>query len=401
MAQKPVDTEQIRKENTCIIIKTLRSYGAMARIDLVDKSGLSPATISTITATLLENGMIKEFRSNGIKSSKPGRPRVLIDLNPNAQKVISIKLSINRLIISLGDFKGDIILKYDFEFKSKNVSAHQLCKYIVNKIEVFLREHNLRKKQIAAIGIGVQGLINKQLGTIVWSVALSKTNIPIKATIEKLLKIPVNLENDANCIAHAIVQSPRFRHESELAIIMLGYGVGMGLTIDRHLYRGANGAAAEFGHTKYTEDGPLCNCGKRGCIEAYVGDYAIYRQAQELLKMPQVTNAVELEGGMKKLRELALSGQKTAQDIFYHTGVVLGFGICNLIGFLNPSTIFITGSGIASYPLMEKGVRDSINKNIVSDLSDLVEIKPLPWDNDFTLKGLNLISIDTLLSYAD
>jgi len=161
----------------------------------------------------------------------------------------------------------------------------------------------------------------------------------------------------------------------------------MGLVLNGAVYNGHFGAAAEFGHMKYQPDGPLCNCGRRGCIEAYIGDYAILRDASGLIDLPDPNSLHPSEKQMMDLVRRARDGHDDLADLFRHAGKVLGYGIANLIALLGPERILITGSGARAYDLMEPEIERGLREAQVPELRNGPKIIHLPWDKDLALQG--------------
>jgi predicted NBD/HSP70 family sugar kinase len=187
-----------------------------------------------------------------------------------------------------------------------------------------------------------------------------------------------------------------------LVVIMLGYGIGMSVLINGVPFLGANGSAAEFGHSKYQPDGALCACGRRGCIEAYTSDYALYRAAAEHLELPAGDSAHPSEQQMQALTQLALQGDPLAQRIYAEAGRALGVGIANVLALFNPDLVLITGSGVRGFDAMQAAMHSAIDEALVAELMGTTRIESCAWDRDMTCMGgiamaLNATDGETLL----
>ena len=203
--------------------------------------------------------------------------------------------------------------------------------------------------------------------------------------------LPVYAANDANCIAVVLRNKPEFQAIDNMAVLMLGTGVGMGLIVGGKVYDGRTGAAAEFGHTKYQMDGPFCHCGRRGCIESFVGDYALYRDARAMLDLPNTDALHPSEEQMQVLCDLAAKGDPVALGLFEQAGRALGFGLTNLIALISPSLILVSGSGVRAYKYLEPSMRRGLRDGLVETLLANTEIRPQPWDEDLTLRGITAL----------
>jgi len=170
--------------------------------------------------------------------------------------------------------------------------------------------------------------------------------------------------------------------------VMLGAGVGMGLILGGQLYDGSTGAAAEFGHSKFQLDGPLCMCGKRGCIESYVSDYALHRDARTMIDLPARNAQHPSEEEMQAICDLADDGDSRALTLFEQAGRVLGYGLGNLIALISPDLVLVTGPGVRAYRYLDNGIRQGLADSVVDTLLTHTRIEPLPWEEDLAFRGV-------------
>lgn len=389
---KKNDTEQIRADNRVDIINTLRVFGPLARVDIGQITRLSPATVTAITSELADTAIIKEVKGPDVKGGR-GRPRVLIDLNPEHASVLGIKLSINEVRLMLGDLKGNIAHEIVVVQKTQRHDQASLNEMLVEQARRFLEQHPEHEARLVSVGIAIQGFVDVHKGDVVWSPALNIKNVNLTRALEEAFNCPVELANDANSIAYAIQKNPNYSQCNNFVVIMIGYGVGGGLVVNGNLYSGHFGAAAEFGHTKYSHEGPQCACGKRGCIEAYVGDYALYRDASAVMDLPATDRRHPSEKQMQKLTELGHQKHPYAVDLFHQAGKVLGYGIANILALLSPERAVVTGPGVRAYDLMEAGIHEGISEALVPELIGRSQVEPYSWSEDMTGKGVIALAL--------
>lgn len=392
---KKTDTEQIRLANKKQIVHYLRVHGPIARVDLGQALKLSPATVTAITGELHQQGRLIELPADPEKTNTRGRPRVLIDLAPKAFHVLGLKLSINELRMQLGNHKGQTSDEMVIELETRALNESGLYDAIASAVRRFTAALPAKRRP-KALGIAVQGVVNGLNGDIIWSPALAVRKVPLKTELEKRIQLPVTIANDANCLTMAIRNQRRYQLLQDFAVIMLGYGIGMGMVINGELYLGHHGAAAEFGHSKYSPEGAQCLCGKRGCIEAYVGDYALYRDASALFPMNWDNSLHPTEDCMQDLVNKADAGTEPLRDLFQRAGRVLGHGISNLIALLGLEKVIISGPGSRAYHLIEPGLLANLEDSLVSDLRAETSIEHARWDEDMTLKGVIVLALETI-----
>ncbi|RBI67783.1 Xyl repressor [Vreelandella sulfidaeris] len=380
-------TDTSRYDNTLAVIRTLRDQGPVARVDLGALNGISSATVTSISAELLQQGLITERPPETPRPSGRGRPKTLVELNPQAACVVCIKLSINEIQLVVGDFSGQVRHSEHHAVTTLALSADDLETLLDEKISTVCAQQLNEFQRLAGICLAVQGVVSSQSGTIIWSPALSFRNAPISARLAERFHCSVLLENDANCIASVLAAKPDYKDCPNLVVIMLGYGIGMSVLINGVPYLGANGSAAEFGHSKYQPGGALCACGRRGCIEAYASDYALYRAASDHLALPSGDSAHPSEQQMQTLTQQALNGDPAMQRIYAEAGRALGYGIANILALFNPDLVLITGSGVRGFDAMQAAMHHAIDDALVAELRGTTRIESCAWDRDMTCMG--------------
>jgi predicted NBD/HSP70 family sugar kinase len=396
-------TDTSRHDNTLAVIRTLRDQGPAARVDLGTLNGISSATVTSISAELLQQGLITERPPEAPRPNGRGRPKTLIELAPDAACVVCIKLSINEIQLVVGDFAGQVRHSEHHTVSTLMLTADSLETLLEEKISAVCTQQLEGFQRLAGICLAVQGVVSSQSGTVIWSPALSFRNAPLSARLAERFHCDVLLENDANCIARVLAAQPAYADCPNLVVIMLGYGIGMSVLINGVPFLGANGSAAEFGHSKYQPDGALCACGRRGCIEAYASDYALYRAAAEHLELPSGDSAHPSEQQMQALTQLALKGNSVAKRIYTEAGQALGYGIANVLALFNPDLVLITGSGVRGFDAMQTAMHSAIDDALVAELRGTTRIESCAWDRDMTCMGgiamtLNATDSQTLLA---
>lgn len=215
--------------------------------------------------------------------------------------------------------------------------------------------------QKVAVGVGAPGDVDNQRGVLRYNPNLKFKDVddwPLADILQKHTGIRPRVANDATMAAWGVYERVLNRQGANVLVITLGTGVGGGLIINKELYQGSNGTAGEVGHTKIasTKTGPLCGCGARGCLEAFVGTIGIRRRVMEgILEHPQsiLAKMVEQEQNFKieLVSRAAEKGCPLALKIWEDTGFYLGVGIANCVLVLDVDTVVLTGgvSGAAKY----------------------------------------------------
>lgn len=385
---KKADRDQIRRQNRGIILSALRRNRSIARVDLGRETKLSPATVTSITSDLIDEKLIVQLVEPDLKQAgSRGRPRTFLTLNADAARIAGIKISVNKIELLLADYQGNILGSEQFNVRTETASSEHFAGQLIELLKSFCRSRGTAPEQLVEIGIASQGVVNSREGTIVWSPAFSEPDIKITDPIEAALGIPCSLSNDSNMIAQALHWKEPDHFSGTFVVIFVDYGVGCGIYIDNHLFVGDTGAASEIGHANHIPDGNLCRCGKFGCLEAYLGDYAILRSARNLDGRHNPRDIKVDRDMISAIADKARNGDVAAAEVFQNAGRALGYGIARLLATLDPNRIAITGAGSQEFDLMEAGMKTALEHALVENLRQHAKIEVRPWQEDIILAG--------------
>jgi predicted NBD/HSP70 family sugar kinase len=383
------DSDLVRRQNRRIFLQALRQRGPLARIELGRQTGLSPASITSISSQLIDEGLVQEVAETGgsLEPVRRGRPLVRLDLNPDAARIVVVKLSIDGIELALADFGGRIVTREIIKVAVYDADPRSFGNVVATEVGRFLDRHKVKRRSVMRIAVAVQGLADSKAGTIVWSPAFSARNIQVCAPITRALGIDCTIANDANMIGEGLISIDPARYGGTSVVIFMGYGVGMGLIINGAVYHGATGAAAEFGHMNHVPGGPLCRCGRRGCIEAYAADYAIERAAEgdPMTGLPKVSPVSP--DTMGRIERAALAGDFKATRAFQMAGEALGYGIARLIAVLSPEHIMLAGPGTRAMALIEPSLRRAMDDGVVDALRRNADLDVVPLATDMIIQG--------------
>lgn len=363
----------LRSINRLHIMEALRAVGPASRVEIGERTGLAPATVSEITAALLAEGLLRESRS--VVAGR-GRPRILLEINADGGRVLGVKLSTYRVTLSLTDLVGRLIDATSLPLLPEQLGAVATADRIVDGIEGFLHRLGLGPSMLAGIGVGLPGFIESGTGAARWSPLFGIDPPPFAGLVQDRLGVPVTIENDVNLVALAERWFGEGRGVDNFCVVTVEHGVGMGMYLDGRLYRGRGGMAAEFGHVRHVEGGRLCRCGQRGCIEAYAADYALVERAAEFMDLGPLADAHAINAAVREITRQAKLGDARLRRLFAEAGHALGLGMANLVNVLTPERMLVTGEGVRADDLLMRPLIDTFQDNV---LPFLRETTPLIW----------------------
>lgn len=338
----------VKKNNKALVLQLIIEKEPISRADIAQVSGLHKATVSSLVNELLEEELIYE---SGPGESSGGRRPVILHFNKVAGFAIGIDIGVNYVLSVLTDLKGNILIEKNQPLEQTVYS--EVMSIVKNMIRSIINEMPGSRYGIVGIGVGVPGIVNKE-GSVLLAPNLGWKNVQLKSDLENEFHVPVMIENEANAGAVGEQQLGAGQDYQNIIYISAGIGIGVGIILNKVLYQGRNGFSGEMGHMIIDLNGKLCNCGSRGCWEAYASENALLEMAGK--------NTDSLE----ELIKLAENGDETAKHLFEEIGHYLGFGINNIINTFNPDQVIIGNRLAMAKEWMEQPIRTIIENHTLS-----------------------------------
>jgi predicted NBD/HSP70 family sugar kinase len=327
----------LRDGNRRRVLGLLQQHGPLTRAELARQALLSRSTVSNIVGELVQSGLVSEI-DEPARSRRPaqsGRPGALIGLNPAAGAAIGIDVDHQRLRVVVANLAHTVLAEAEHRLEADH-DAWETMSVAAEFVDRVVQQAGVSRERVMGVGMALAGPIDTVRGKVQPS-SISPSWVELEDPAREMsgrLGLPVYLDNDANLGALAEMMWGAGVGAGECAYIKLGTGIGAGLVIDGQLYRGALGTAGEIGHTTMVEDGPVCRCGNRGCLERVAGVPA-------LLESLRGSRAATLS--MQDLFDLALSGDVGCRRVIADAGRSIGVAVANLCNMLNPQLVIIGG----------------------------------------------------------
>ncbi len=374
--------------------------GGMSRSDLADKMGLTRAAVSLIVNDLVESGVVQEAE---IRSAPSGRPPVTLEINPQRGLVGGVDIGATHISIAVADFTARILQEVEIAFDIKNPPA--VCLELIEKSLLELLDvQRLSRSDLAAVGVGVPGPVITEAGMVISPPIMPGWDrFPIRATLENMLGCPVTLNNDAELGALGEWAYGAGRGERNIAYIKVGSGIGAGLILNQQIYGGTTGAAGEIGHITIEENGPLCNCGNRGCLEAFAGGYAIAREAQAVIQSGKRTLLAEFPPekiNARMVADAARRGDLHAQEILRRAGTHIGVALASLVNLFNPSMVIVGGGVAEAGDILTTSIRDAVRERAMRASEQSVRITTAMLGRRSVMIGATVQAINVAIHIA-
>ncbi len=319
------------------VLQYIRAEGEISRTDIAKALDSSPATITSACSALIDAGLIREIQPSPADTVQRGRPRVMLQINGAALFVAGLKIARHAILAVIVDFSGDELGTYSVPLVSSCMTPDELVYAVCNALDETCATLGIETSQIAAVGVGMPGFVNGETGFMHWSSSVTERNVDFAPLFREHLSCPTFLDNDANLVAKAEHLFGVGRGLRNFLVVTVEHGVGLGIVLDGELYRGERGCGAEFGHMKVQIDGAVCQCGQRGCLEAYVGDYALVRDAA-------TGRENDAPKSIPDIIEAARVGDPLAQQVLERASQILGISLANLVNLFDPEHIILSRS---------------------------------------------------------
>jgi predicted NBD/HSP70 family sugar kinase len=358
--------EHARGHNRSLVLQTLFHQGAMSRADLSRETGLTRVTISDLVADLIADGFVAE---KGVREAAgPGKPAMLVDLDRDGHRIVGLDLSGSDAFIgAVLTLDGDIVARASIAVPA---GAEDVVEAVVSLARELVADAHA---PVLGIGVGTPGIVDEH-GVILTAPNLGWAGFDLESALREALGVPVLVANDANA---AVLAEYTFGGAGDdVLLVKVGRGVGSGLLASGQPMRGAHFAAGEIGHvTVGTDGGPVCVCGKVGCLEAW-------------LAVPALT------------ARLAAASDADREGILRDAGERLGIALAPIVGVLDVSEIVLSGpTELLDGPLAEATV-ETLRARTLAEYHDGVRVRMTEQGQDIVLRGATVMVLSGQLGVS-
>ncbi|MFN8379749.1 MAG: ROK family transcriptional regulator [Anaerolineae bacterium] len=358
--------------NRSLLLNIIRREGELSRTQLAEQSGLSVGAVSQIIAALMDEGWILE---SGEGEFTGGRRQVLLRLNPTAAYAVGVKLMERRIVCAVTDFEAHVVHYHDqrIRFESNPRAESQL---IASVVETTIAESGVPRERLLGVGVGIAGVIYSDTGVVHYSPYFGWRDVPLAGLLAEQVNLPVYVENDVNTLTFTEMLFGDGRYHSNVVVVTIGRGIGMGIVINGQLYQGSQGGAGELGHT-ILDAAASRGVADQGSLETMASD-------------PMVLKSLSKNGTSPTIEEVvaaADAGDADARAALAHSGELLGVGLANVINILCPNLLIVSGEGLVAGAHRLEPMFDAIRRCTFNGLLDDVQILIKPTDDHAWARG--------------
>ncbi|MER7773283.1 ROK family transcriptional regulator [Kitasatospora sp. NPDC096140] len=264
-----------------MVLDQIQLADGISRVEIAQKTGLTPQTVSGIVRRLLDEDIVREDGASRVLSG--GKPRTTLRVNAEAGSAVGLHFDPIELTCAVVDLLGRP-LTVKRRPTPPGTDPSQVVTAMAELVADVLREADVPRDKVLGLGLAAPGPIDQELGMIVTPPQLAHWNrVPMKGMLSEATGLPVTLDNDATAAAIGERWSGAGKGVANFAYVFFGTGIGGGLILNHQVFRGGSLNAAEFGHGSVLPDGPKCYCGARGCLERLANPSAIVAEVHSRL----------------------------------------------------------------------------------------------------------------------
>lgn len=334
--------------------------------DISAYTGKSIPYAARILNELVKEGYVHE---RGFAISSGGRKPLNYSLVNNTHYIVSVAMdqfSAQMVVVDMNNNFVAEIKRYDFEIYDLQVEA------FIIYLNEFIKNSGIAKNKIIGIGISMPGFVDTEKG-INYSY-LKVNGQTLVQYIQQQIAIPVFLDNDSTAIALAEQKFGIAAPLKNIMVLNLGWGIGLGMILNGHIFRGNNGLAGEFSHIPLFKNGKLCTCGKHGCLETEASLIAVTATAKEGIKQGQATSLVNYDDiDADTIIAEAIKGDRFSVKLISEAAYHVGEGLAILIHLMNPAAIVLSGKGSMVGKLWLAPIQQAINEHCIPRLTNYTE----------------------------
>ena len=395
MAATDSTTRNLRRRNRSAVLRELLRNGETTRGQLAGALSLSPATVTNVIADLMAEGLAHE---TGSLPSDGGRPTTTLSIRPEGAFFIGADVGEQGVTVEVLDLALAQCSKVFRDVSSRSVGPTELSEALYTAIDEAVLAAG-SPANIYGVGLGMPGIIESsteldEARTItIYAQSLNWPPTRLDAIYGRA-DIPIFADNGAKTLATAEAWFGAAKDVTDGVVALLGRGIGLGIISDGRLLQGTASSAGEWGHTKVTRGGPLCNCGSRGCLEAYVGGGAIARRWREAGAEPSANEELALA----ELLAAVSRGNAAATRVLDESVEILGLGLSNLVNLMNPERIVLggwAGLQLASTHLAE--IADATRGFSLKRPATQFDLVPSKIGRDGIALGAALLAVEKLV----
>ena len=377
----PGSQTSLRVANQRRVITAMRTLGTATQATIARETALAPSTVSSIVHEMVTAGVL------AMESSHGGRRGQQVRFSDDAGYVVGLDVGHRHLTVAVADLNQDIKARERFDLPGGHSVADVLAT-ADSTLDSLVRELKAPRSKLLSAGLTLSAPVDLE-GRVVSAGAIlpAWADTDVRAAASGHLGLPVAVENDANTGAVGEFAQGAGRNVQNMAYIKVSHGVGAGLILNGRLFRGATGSAGELGHMTLDEQGEVCRCGNRGCLETFISSEAV-------LALLGTTRGPDLT--VSDVVDAALAGDVGCARVIGDTGRTLGTTVANLCNIINPELVVVGGELARAGDLLLAPLREIVSRYGVQGCTRDLTITAAELGPEAHLTGALIMALENI-----
>ncbi len=388
---KTADPELMRAINRFHVMDAIRRFGPVSRVEICQATELSATTVSAITAALLDDKLITSLQVGAVRDAGRGRPRVMLQLNPDAARVVGVRLAPDQITVAVTNFCADILRTVTLPIRIDRQTAAVIADLVEDGVRRCVEDAGLAMSDILGVCVGLPGVVERAAGVCRQSPIFGDRDVPFGSDLTRRLGVPASIDSDANLVALAEHWFGQARDLNDFLVVTVERSLGLGILHNGELFRGANGLSPDLGDLMVRP--PRSGGGRLGDVASEV---SVLSEAEPLLRDADHDGSPRSGRGMALLLQRAADGDAGCIAALAAAGEALGYAIANLITLFAPPKVIIAGRAMASSEHFIGPLRDTVAALLPPSLADVSDLVVREWNDSIWARGAAAMTLREL-----
>jgi predicted NBD/HSP70 family sugar kinase len=377
---KTADPELMRAINRFHVMDAIRRFGPLSRVEICERTDLSPTTVSAITAALIDDALIETLQMGAVRDASRGRPRVMLRLNPDAARVVGVRLAPDLIIVAVTDFCANVIGKLSLPIRIQRQTPDVIADLVEDGVRRCVSDVALEMSDIAGVCVGLPGVVANATGVCRQSSIFAERDVAFGALLTQRLGVNVVVDCDANLVALAEHWFGQGREFDDFLVVSIERSLGLGIIHRGEVFRGASGLSPDLGDLLVRPGVRLSELAAEDAVLAEVGG----------------PTQGSRERALEEIARRADAGEEKCAQALASAGEALGFAIANLITLFAPPKVLIYGRALASSETLLSALRGAVANLLPPSLSDVADIVARQGSEEIWVRGAAAMTLREL-----
>jgi predicted NBD/HSP70 family sugar kinase len=368
---KTADPEFMRAINRFHVMDAIRRFGPISRVEIAERTDLSPPTVSAITAALIEDELIVPRSIGAVRDTARGRPRVMLELNPDAAYVVGVKLAPDQITVAATNFRADVLKTLSMPIRIDRQPVNVIADLVEDGVRRCIADAGLAIERISGVCVGLPGVVERASGRCRQSLIFRERDVPFGDEVSARLGVAVTVDSDVNLVTLAEHWFGHGRGLDDFLVVSVEHNLGLGIMHNGELFRGANGLSPDLGDFLVRQPNGKNTPARLEAI---------------------VVEAMSRSAGDEDTSEINF----TDDDAVQIAGDALGFAIASIITLFAPPKVILAGAALKAGERLLQPLRAAVRKYTPPSLADVSDIVIHDWGDDIWARGAAAMTLREL-----